>query len=232
MVFLSTRSILGFVLAVSAAVSVLGVSTIDLGAAEDYTILAGTTVTSTGNIGTVINGDMGVFPGSEVTGFPPAKLNGDLDAANGAAGLAQGALTTAYNNAAGTPATATLSNTDLGGLTLLPGVYKFDAAAALNGVLTLDCGLDPNAVWIFQIGSSLLVAQNSAVIFKSIFGSPKNVFWQVGSSATLSIGSSLQGNVLALKSIWLSYGAKVTGRLLARNAAVTLDYNTVSAPSS
>lgn len=205
---------------------------IELGAAAHYAILAGSTITSTGVIGTVVTGDIGVFPGSAITGFPPAILNGAADSANTASGLAQLALTQAYNKAAGLALTATLSNTDLGGVTLPPGVYKFDAAAAMNGVLTLDALGDKNAVWVFQIGTALLLTLNSAVRFKDSIGNPEFVYWQVGTSATLEINSFLQGTIMALASISVKSGASVLGRLLARNAAVTMDFNTVTIPAN
>jgi hypothetical protein len=204
-----------------------GTGPIDLGSAANFVVLAGSTVTSTGVLGTELYGDLGVFPGSAVTGFPPAILHGTLQAANPVAGTAQGDLTTAYNNAAGRAFTATLSNTDLGGTTLFPGVYKFDAAAAMNGMLTLDALGDPNAVWIFQIGSSLLITGTSSMVFKGGVGNPDYVYWQVGSSATLDGGVSVIGTIMADQSITLKTGATVKGRLLARIAAVALDFNTV-----
>ena len=157
---------------------------LDLGLAESYAILAGSTVTSTGVVGTVITGNIGIFPGSAITGFPPAVLNGAVTI-YGASGSAQGDLTTAYNTLAGKAFNTTLSNQDLGGMTLLPNVYKFDAAAALNGQLTLDARGDAAAVWVFQIGTSLLVGEGSSILFKDSIGNPDYVYWQVGSTATL-----------------------------------------------
>jgi hypothetical protein len=187
-------------------------------------------VTSTGVVGTVVTGDIGIFPGSAITGFPPAVLNGAVDSANGASGGAQGALTTAYNMAAGLAFNTTLSNQDLGGMTLLPGVYKFDSAAAMNGMLTLDADGNPNAVWVFQIGSSFLVGGGSSVIFKDSIGNPDYVYWQVGTSATLANGVAMVGNIFALASIVVNNGATVQGRCLARNAAVTLDKSVITMP--
>ena len=178
--------------------STLATSPIDLGDAATYAILAGSTITSTSAIGTVVSGNMGVFPGTSILGFPPAILNGAMNAANPAALNAQASLTVAYNTAAGKAANVTLSNTDLGGLTLLPGVYKFDAAAAMNGMLTLDAAGNPNAVWVFQIGSAFLAALGSSVVFKNSIGNPEYVYWQVGSSATLNTGASLQGTVKSM----------------------------------
>lgn len=230
MMLLSFSSVL--VVATLSITNVLSATMIDMGAASAYTLLAGTTITSSGALGTVVKGNIGVSPGSAIDGFPPAVLTGNMDSSNAAAGTAQTALTTAYNNAAAAASTATLSEVDLGGLTLLPGVYTFSSAASLNGVLTLDAGGDANAVWIFQMGTSLLFAGNSAVEFLGGVGSAENVFWQVGSSATLNGNSLLRGNVFALQSITVNYGAVVDGRLLARNGAVELNYNQVSTPAS
>ena len=221
-IYLAILSLFGFV---------RGELPLDLGLAEPYAILAGTTVTSTGVVGTVVTGNIGIFPGSAITGFPPAVLNGAVDSANGASGNAQGDLTTAYNFLANKASNTTLSNQDLGGMTLFPGVYKFDAAAAMNGMLTLDARGDPTAIWTFQIGSSLLIAEGSSIIFKNSIGNPDYVYWQVGSSATLAIGVPMIGNILALTAITVNNGATVEGRCLARNAAVTLDKSVITKPS-
>eukprot|EP01032_Pedospumella_encystans_P038576 gene38577-43711_t len=123
---------------------------LDLGLAAPYAILAGSTVTSSGVAGTVVTGKIGVFPGHDITGFPPAVLVGSMDSANGAAGSAKGDLTTAYNVLAGKAFDVTLSNQDLGGMILIPGVYKFDKFASMTGMLTLDALGDAAAVWTFQ----------------------------------------------------------------------------------
>ena len=203
---------------------------LNLGLAEPYAILAGSTVTSTGVLGTVVTGNIGIFPGTAMTGFPPAVLNGAFDSANGASGGAQGSLTTAYNFLAAKPLTQTLTGSDLGGMTLLPGVYRFDGTASMNGMLTLDAGGNKDAVWTFQVASSILVAGGSSVIFKNGVGNPDYVYWQVGSTATLAAGVSMVGNILAYTSVIVNYGATVQGRCLARNAEVTLDYNVVLKP--
>ncbi|KAJ1420718.1 hypothetical protein B484DRAFT_481268 [Ochromonadaceae sp. CCMP2298] len=204
---------------------------IDFGAATSYAVLAATTVTSTGVVGTVVDGNLGVYPGSAVEGFPPAKVNGMIDTANGASGAAQGSLTTAYNTLAGLAADADLTSSDLGGRTLLPGVYKFTSAAAMNGMLTLDALGDANSTWVFQISSSLLVALGSSIIFKDSVGNPDYVYFQVASSITTEKSVAIQGNFLAFQSISMGNGATVTGRLLALRAAVTLDLNTVTGPA-
>ena len=209
--------------------SVRGDSPLDLGTAGSFAILAGSTVTSTGTVGTVITGDIGVWPGSAVTGFPPAVLNGAI-ANNGDSGTAQGDLTAAYNALAGKAFTATLSTQDLGGMTLLPGVYKFDGVSTMNGMLTLDAQGNSNAIWTFQIGSSLAVAAGSSVIFKDSIGNPDYVYWQVGTTATLATGVPMIGNILALNAIILNDGVTVAGRCLARNAEVTLDRSVITMP--
>ncbi|OYX52049.1 MAG: hypothetical protein B7Y93_09180, partial [Micrococcales bacterium 32-70-13] len=116
-------------------------------------------------------------------------------------------------------------------MTLLPGVYKFDGAATMNGMLTLDAAVDPKAVWMFQIGTSFLATEGSSVIFKDSIGNPDMVYWQVGSSATLAVGVSMVGNILALASITVNNGATVNGRCLARNGAVTLDNSVITKPA-
>jgi hypothetical protein len=140
---------------------------------------------------------------------------------------AQTAVTAAYNNLVGQPTTADLTGQDLGGLTLVAGVYSYSTSAQLTGTLTLDAQGDPNAVFIFKIGSALTTASNSVVnVINS--GSKCNVFWQVGSSATLGAGTTFSGNILALTSITLTTGANAVGRMLARNGVVTLDTNVIS----
>lgn len=202
---------------------------IPLGTAQNFAILGGSTVTNTGP--TVINGNLGVSPGSAVTGFPPGIVTGGaIHAADAVAAQAQSDLTTAYNTAAGTPCGVDLTGQNLGGLVLTPGVYCFTASAALTGTLTLNFQGNPNAAFLFKIGSTLTTASASSVILINNAGAtcPPNVLWQVGSSATLGTGSSFVGNILALTSITLTTGANLTGRALARNGAVTLDTNNVS----
>ncbi len=200
-----------------------------LGSAQRFAVLGASTVTDAG--ASTITGDLGVSPGTAVTGFPPGTMTGTLHAGDAVALQAQSDLTAAYNACAGAVSTVTLTGQDLGGRTLTPGVYKFAASAPLNGVLTLDAQGNPDAVFIFQIGSTLLAAINSSV--KVINGAqPANVFWQVGSSATLAAGVAFKGNILALSSITLSQGTRVSGRALARTAAVTMDTSSVSIPSN
>ena len=198
-----------------------------LGTADTFAVLAGSAVTNTGP--SVLTGDLGVSPGNAITGFPPGLLvNGTRHAGDAVAAQAQFDTATAYNNLAGRAVTQDLTGTDLGGLTLLPGVYHFSSSAFLTGTLTLDTQGDPNAFFAFQIGSALVTASNSSV--RVINSSDDcNVFWQVGSSATLGTNTAFDGHILALTSITANTGATINdGSLLARNGAVTLDSNTVT----
>lgn len=217
------------VLACAATRLFAGAVSVDLGLADSYSVLAGTTVTNTGS--TTINGSLGVWSGNSITGFPPGILTGGvISAGNAAAMNAQRDLATAYNFAAGEacPGGNNLSGSDLGGLTLTPGVYCFSSSAALTGTLTLNALGDPNAVFLFQIGSSLTTASNSSIIITNP-GTGDSIFWQVGSSATLGTNSAFAGNILALTSITANTGATINcGRALARNGAVTLDTNHIS----
>ena len=198
-----------------------------LGTEQSFAVLGGQTVTNTGP--SVITGNLGVSPGSAVTGFPPGIVTGGTTHAADAVALqAQNDTTTMYNNLAGLACTSDLTDQDLGGKTLVPGVYCFSSSAQLTGMLTLNAGGDPNAVWVFKTVSTLTTASNSFVQLTN-GGQPCNVFWQVGSSATLGTTTSFVGNILALTSIALNTGANVSGRVLARNGAVTLDSNTVTA---
>ena len=197
---------------------------VPLGTATTFAVLGASTVTNTG--ASVITGDVGVSPGSAITGFPPGTVNGGtLYSAGAVAAQAQSDVTTAYDSAAGRSPTATVT-ADLGGQTLVPGVYE-GATLALTGILTLDAQGHPDAVWVFQAGSTLTTASDSMV--QLIGGAdPCNVFWQVVSSATLGTNSTLAGTILALISITATTGATVDGRLLARSGAVTLDSNVVT----
>lgn len=201
-----------------------------LGNAASFGVLAGSTVTNTGS--SVIAGNVGVSPGSAITGFPPGTVSSGnaLHAANATSAAAQLSLTTAYNDLAGQTPTRNLTGQDLGGLTLTGGVYKFDTSAQLTGNLTLNAQGSTNSAFIFQIGSTLTTASNSSITMIN-GGSLCNVYWQVGSSATLGTSTAFLGNILALTSITLNTGATVTGRALARNGAVTLDTNTATAAS-
>ena len=191
-----------------------------------FAVLAGTTVTCAG--ASAITGDVGVSPGAAIVGFP-APCNdvgtlhgGDVTAANG-----QADLTTAYNTLAALPCASTVGP-NLAGLTLTPGVYCVGAIASnLTGVLTLDAQANPNAVFVFQMSSTLITSPNSTV---SIIngGNACGVEWQVSSSATIDTNTTFVGNILALTAITMNNGASLTGRALARNAAVTLNNNNIS----
>ena len=199
---------------------------VGLGTAASFSVLAGTTVTNTGP--STVGGDLGVSPGSAVTGFPPGTVGGVVHAGDTVAAQAQNDLTAAYNDAAGRGPSAGESG-ELGGQTLVPGAYKSTSGLGLTGTLTLDAQGDPSAVFIFQMASTLITASSSHVAL--INGAQAcNVFWQVGSSATLGTDSTFNGNILALTSIGANTGATVTGRLLARNGAVTLDDNAITQP--
>ena len=201
---------------------------VGLGTATSFAVLAGATVTNTGP--SVISGDLGVSPGAAVTGFPPGTvINGVQHRADAVALQAQSDLTTAYNDAAGrTPRDAVPP--DLGGLTLLPGVYNRATTMGLTGTVTLNAQGNPNAVFIFQAGSSLITASNSTVALIN-GASPCNVYWQVGSSATLGTNTTFIGSILALTSASVQTGTTVNGRVLARNGQVSLDDNTITRPN-
>lgn len=194
-----------------------------LGTAAPFAVLAGSTATNTGP--SVLNGDLGLSPGSAITGFGlPAVVNGATHNTDAVAAQAQADLTTAYNTAASQLSPVDLTGQDLGGLTLTPGAYAFSTSAQLTGALTLDAAGDPNAQFVFEVGSTLTTASASSVVMIN-GASPCNVYWQIGSSATLGSTTAFQGTIMALTSVTLDNGASVMGRALARNGAVTLDDN-------
>lgn len=202
-------------------------TTVPLGTAANFAVLAGSTITNTG--ATTINGDLGLSPGTAVTGFPPGTVDGTGDIADAAAVQAQNDLTIAYNDAAAETVTATIP-TELGGTTEPPGVYNSAAGTfGITGTLTLDAQGNPNAVFIFQAASTLITASASNVVLVN-GAQASNVFWVVGSSATLGTSSALQGNILALTSITVTTSVTIDGRALARNGAVTLDTNQITVP--
>lgn len=197
---------------------------------NDFTVLAGSTVTNTGP--TVVTGDLGVSPGAAVTGFftvdgGPGTVSGTIDQGGPVAAQAQSDLTVAFNDAAGRPGGISVSG-NLGGQTLAPGVYKSTSSLAISsGDLTLDALGDGNAVFIFQIASTLTVTSGRQVILRG-GAQASNVFWQVGSSATLGTSSVFKGIIMADQSITMDTGASLEGRALTRVAAVTLDTNDIA----
>jgi hypothetical protein len=200
-------------------------SPVGLGTAQAFVVLAGATVTNTGP--SVLNGGLGVAPGTALVGFGlPAVVNGATHAADGVAAQAQLDLTTAYNVAAAQPVSPAndLTGTDLGNRILKAGAYRFTSSAQLTGPLTLDAAGDPNAQFVFEVASSLTTASASSVVLVN-GANPCNVYWQVGSSATLGTTTAFQGNLMALSSISLNNGATVIGRVLARNGQVSLINN-------
>lgn len=219
-------SICGFATVIVANVPPVGIPI--LGTAATYGILAGSTVTCV--TGGTINANVGVSPGSTATGFPPCTITGRTDLANPAAATAQNDLTTAYNALAGLACGTTVTPADLGGRTLAPGVYCAATSLAVTGTATLDGQGNPNALFVFQMGSTLTTGTTANIAL--INGAQaKNVYWQVGSSATLGTGTTFRGTIVALTSITLDDNATMTGRALARNGAVSLGTNnTITLP--
>jgi hypothetical protein len=201
---------------------------VNLGAAAPNGIMAGTAFTCV--IGGTINADIAISPGSTVTGFPPCVVTGTQHLADAQAAQAQIDLTSAYNTLAGLPCPAAnnIGTTNIGGTTKAAGVYCSATSIGVTGALTLDGGGDPNSTFVFQAGSGLTTAGNVVLINGA---QAKNVYWQVGSSATIGTGSQWQGNIIALTSITLVDNANLTGRALARNGAVSLGTNnTITLP--
>jgi type VI secretion system secreted protein VgrG len=200
-------------------------SAVDLGTAKPFVVLGGSAATNTGP--SVLNGDLGISPGTSLVGFgSPAVVNGATHNNDAVAAGAQSDLTTAYDVAAAQPVTADLTGQDLGNLVLTAGAYRYATSAQMTGPLTLDAQGDPAAQFVFEIGSTLTTASASSVVLAN-GASPCNVYWQVGSSATLGSTTAFAGNVMALTSISLDDAATVQGRLLARNGAVTLINNRI-----
>jgi hypothetical protein len=204
--------------------SALGAApSVGLGTAAAFSVLGGSTVTNTGP--TTMFGDLGLSPGSSVTGAPHAL--GETDVDDAVAIGAKNALTTAYNDAASRPSNGS-AGTDLAGQAFLPGVRTASSSLLLSsGSVTLDAQGNPNAVFIFQIGTTLITGSNTSV--KLINGAQAcNVFWQVGSSATLGTGTSFVGTIMAAATITANTAATIHGRLLASTGAVNLDTNTIT----
>jgi len=211
--------------AVGSATSAGAATAPGLGAASSYAVLGGQTVTNTGP--TTVSGDLGVSPGTAVTGFPPGIVTGGtIHSADSHASLAQDAVTTAYNALAAEACTDDLTGQDLGGMTLTEGVYCFTSSAQLTGLLTLNAQGNASAVFVFKMVSTVTTASNSSVEVTN-GGTGCNVFWQVGSSATIGTGTEFVGSILALTSISLGTAASAEGRALARNGEVTMDTNDI-----
>ena len=199
---------------------------VGLGKAASFAVLAGQGITNIGP--TVVHGNLGTSPAKAVTGFPPGLVHGAIHRADAFVLQAKNSLTTAYNDAAGRTPVIT-KPPQLGGTTLTPGVYNSSSGAfQITGTLTLDASGDPNGVFIFQTSSTLITASGSKVVLIGA-ASPCNVFWQIGSSATLGTGSTFRGNIMALTSIQVMTSVKVIGRVMARNASVTLHSDIITA---
>jgi hypothetical protein len=203
-------------------------TSVALGTADAYSVLAASTITNTGP--SVIGANLGLSPGTSVTGFPPGIVNGTEHITDGAAGQAKLDLVTAYNAAASEGPTSPIV-ADLGGQQLTPGVYDSASSIGLTGALTLNAGGDPNAVFVFKADTSTLTTATASSVNLINGAQACNVFWQVGSSATLGSASRFVGTILAMQSITVTTGVTISGRVLARNGAVTLDSDTISTPA-
>jgi hypothetical protein len=213
--------------ALSCAQNAITGTGVPLGSDATFAVLAASTVTNAGP--TIVTGNLGVSPGTAVTGFSAGNgtvAGGAIHAGDPTAAQAQLDLTVAYNNAAGRVNPAAVP-ADIGGTVIAPGTYKAPVSLAITGNVTLDGQLNPNSTFIFQIPSTLTTSVNSTVTLINR-ANACNVFWQVGSSATLNTASTFNGNIMALASISLGTGATVNGRLLARTGAVSLLSNTVT----
>lgn len=217
----------GLAVAASGSATAATPSTIDLGTAAAASVIAGSGVTNTG--ASVLGLDLDTSPTPSITGFPPG-ISGPQHAADGVAQTAQADLTTAYNAAASAPTTNNETGVDLGGQTLTQGVYTASSAMSLTGPVPLTLTGSASSVFIFQAGTTLVTGSDSSVVLTGGVLAC-NVFWQVGSSATVGTGTSFQGNILALTSISVDANATIAGRALARNGAVTLIDDTFTAPS-
>jgi type VI secretion system secreted protein VgrG len=211
-------------------VATCGQSAVVLGSASTYAALSATAVTSTG--ATQLTGDVGVSPGTSVTGFPPGTYTGTKNVANTASAAAAAAVTVAYNDAMGRTNCPVTVAGNIGGQTLTPGLYKSTSSLAISsGDLTLSGGGNPNGVFVFQVASALTTTSGRAVVLTN-GAQAGNVFWQVGSSATVGTTSKMQGTILAYASITMLAGATLNGRALARTGDVTLSATTIVVPTT
>jgi Ice-binding-like len=200
------------------------VSAVPLGTTGSFSVLAGAGITNTGP--TRVSGDIGTFPTTSISGLGSLSVGGTNHGGDAVAQKAKNDLVTAYNSAAGQGPTNPIAG-DLAGRTLVAGVYNSASSIGLSGALTLNAQGNPNAVFVFQAGSSLTTASGSHILLTG-GAQACNVFWKVGSSATLGTGSTFLGNILALTSITVTTGVTIDGRALARNGAVTLDTDTIT----
>jgi hypothetical protein len=199
---------------------------VPLASAASFGVLGGSTVTNAGL--SIVDGNLGVSPGTSITGFPPGIVNGSMYAAGPVAAQAQADLAIAFSNAAARPNPSPLP-ADIGGMTITPGLYAAPVTLGISGTVTLNGKNNPNSVFIFQIPSTLTTAVNSAVTLTNK-ANACNIFWQVGSSATLNTASTFNGTIMAAASVSLGTGSSVTGRILAESGAVTLLDNAVTVP--
>ena len=225
--FLAVNDVWSFSTASAGATT--GQAPLTLGSTTNFAVLAGSTVTNTGP--TVLNGDLGLSAGSAVTGFPPGSVNGTIHVSDPAAAQAKLDLTAAFNEAAARSTAPIAVSGNLGGQTLAPGLYNTGSSLAISsGDLTLDAAGDVNGVFIFQMGSTLTTTAGRQVILSG-GARASNVYWQVGTSATLGTNSSFKGNILADQSITLNSGSALEGRALTRIGAVSLAANSVTIPA-
>lgn len=206
-------------------------ATIPMGTAHAYAVLGSTTVTNTGS--THLEGDLGVYPGTAITGFfgtteneGPGTFSGVAHQGNASAQQAQADALTAFNQLSDLDFTQDLTGQNLGGLTLAPGVYRFDSSAELTGALTLD----GQGLYVFQIGSTLTTAANASITFLNNANPFTDVFWKIGSSSTFGADTLFGGTVIADQGQTLGTGTRVDGRILALNGAVSLDNNIITVP--
>jgi len=215
--------IIAFTNSRSSGSSSSGPAIVNLGSASSFAVLAGSNITNTGT--TVINGDLGVSPGSAVSGFPPGVVVGASHINDSTASQAENDLTKAYNDAANRTSPIAVSG-DLGGQTFGPGLYRSTSNLLIaSGDLTLDAQGNGNAVFIFQVASSLITNGNIILINSA---NPANVFWQVGSTASIGVNTNFQGSLLANQNISVGNNASVEGRLLTINGQVNLSNNIIT----
>jgi hypothetical protein len=226
-VWLGALALVSLVGLVAVGVAGAAATAVPLGAAQSFSVLAGAGITNTGP--TRVSGDLGTFPTTSVSGLASLTVGGTNHGGDAVTQRAKTDLVAAYTTAAGEGPTSPIAG-DLVGRTLVAGVYNSASSIGLSGAVTLNGEGNPNAVFVFQAGSSLTTASGSRIVL--INGAQAcNVFWKVGSSATLGTGSAFVGSVIALTSITVTTGVSVDGRVLARNGAVTLDTDTITSSS-